>query len=282
MGADTFTLMTTHSEPLSALSTDPTGRTLDLSLPPGSLVTETHDGRWHESLLWVTDETAAPGIWGRYLPVWRAAGWRPVFLQDEPLDEAWWDGKLDPGMMSDPGDHRAEEVLETFWESAVSDTEEDEEDRGETLAPFAGSWPGFASPGRTAADPEATASDVADALLKHSLTSPRLALVPVGRAADLPAAIGWSGPVNYENDMSRLCAVLRSWEDRFGVRVVALSPARLDLSVATPPQTLDEALAVAAEHFAFCPDNVWQGYETIRLYAEEALVGNTHWTFWWD
>ncbi|MFC9499264.1 DUF4253 domain-containing protein [Streptomyces sp. NPDC056982] len=112
--------------------------------------------------------------------------------------------------------------------------------------------------------------------------APVLALVPVGRAADLPAAIDWSGPVNYENDVARLCAILRSWDDRFGVQVVALSYARLDLSVAAPPQTLDTALAVAAEHFAFCPDNIWQGYETIRLYAEEGLVGNTRWTFWWD
>ncbi|MFI8387735.1 hypothetical protein [Streptomyces sp. NPDC085540] len=29
-------------------------------------------------------------------------------------------------------------------------------------------------------------------------------------------------------------------------------------------------------------DNVWQGYESIRRYAEQALRGNAHWTFWWD
>ncbi|MBT3166487.1 DUF4253 domain-containing protein [Streptomyces sp. Vc74B-19] len=276
--------MTTRSKPLTALSTDPTGRTLGLSLPPGSLVNETNDGPWREPLLWVADGTAAPGTWAQYLPARDAAGLHPVLLQDEPRIEKWWDGELDPGMMSDPGDHRAEEVLKTFWESAVSDTyeNEDEEDEGETIAPFTGSWPGLASPETTVADPDTTAADVADALIKNSLGSPRIALVPVGRAADLPAAIGWAGPVNYENDVARLCAVLRSWEVRFGVQVVALSYARLDVSVAAPPQTLDEALAVAAEHFAFCPDNIWQGYETIRLYAEEALVGNTHWTFWWD
>ncbi|MET7932017.1 DUF4253 domain-containing protein [Streptomyces sp. NPDC005349] len=276
--------MTTRSKPLTALSTDPTGRTLGLSLPPGSLVTETNDGSWREPLLWVADGIAAPGTWAQYLPARDAAGLQPVLLQDEPRIKEWWDGELDPGMMSDPGDHRAEEVLKAFWESAVSDTSEneDEEDEGETIAPFTGSWPGLASTERTVADPDTTAADVADALIKHSLESPRLALVPVGRAADLPAAVGWSGPVNYENDVARLCAVLRSWEDRFGVQAVALSYARLDLSVAAPPRTLDEALAVAAEHFAFCPDNVWQGYETIRRYAEDALVGNTHWTFWWD
>ncbi|WP_030299115.1 DUF4253 domain-containing protein [Streptomyces katrae] len=264
--------MTTHSQPLTVLLTDPMGGTLGLGLPPGSLVTETNDGPWPEPLLWVADGVAAPGAWADYLPA-REVGLQPVLLQDESGIEEWWDGELDPGMMSDPGDHQVEEVLKDFWDSAASETEEneDEENAGETIAPFTGTWPGLASPGRPAADPAT-----------NSLKSPRLALVPVGRAADLPAAIGWSGPVNYENDVARLCAVLRSWEDRFGVRVVALSYARLDLSVAAPPQTLDEALAVAAEHFAFCPDNIWQGYESIRVYAEEALVGNTHWTFWWD
>ncbi|MFJ6479553.1 MULTISPECIES: DUF4253 domain-containing protein [unclassified Streptomyces] len=276
--------MTTRSTPPTALLTDPTGETAVLGLPPGSLVTETHDGPWREPLLWVADGTAVPGAWARYRSVRDAVGLQPVLLQDEPGSEEWWGGELDPGMMSDPGDHQVEDVLQTLWESAVSETEEneDEEDAGETIAPFTGHWPGLASVGGTPVDPEATAGDVADALIGPWLKSPRLALVPVGRPADLPAAIGWSGPVNHVTDVARLCAVLRSWEDRFGARVVALSSARLDLSVAAPPQSLDEALAVAAEHFAFCPDTIWQGYESIRLYAEQALLGNPHWTFWWD
>ncbi|WP_328787264.1 MULTISPECIES: DUF4253 domain-containing protein [unclassified Streptomyces] len=281
--------MTTRSTPLAVLSTDPTGETSGLGLPPGSLVTGTRDGPWHEPLLWVADGTAVPGTWARYRSsrsrsVRDAEGLQPVLLQDASGSEEWWGGELDPGMMSDPGDHRAEDVLRALWESAVSETEEneDEGDAGETIAPFTGRWPGLASVGGTPADPEATAGDVADALIGTWLESPRLALVPVGRPADVPAAIGWSGPANYVDDVARLCAVLRSWEDRFGARVVALSYARLDLSVAAPPQSLDEALAIAAEHFAFCPDNVWQGYENIRPYAEQALLGNAHWTFWWD
>ncbi|MEV7583268.1 DUF4253 domain-containing protein [Streptomyces erythrochromogenes] len=275
--------MTTRANPLTVLLTDPRGGRLGLGLPPGSLVTETNDGAWPEPLLWVADGVAAPGTWAEYSSA-RDVGLQPVLLQGESGGEEWWDGGLDRGMMSDPGDHHAEEVLKDFWESAASETEEneDDEDAGETIAPFTRSWPGIASPGRVPADPDTTAADVANALVGDSLESPRPALVPVGRSADLPAAIGWSGPVNFESDVARLCAVLRSWEDRFGVRVVALSHARLDLSVAAPPRTLAEALAVAAEHFAFCPDNIWQGYESIRVYAEEALVGNAHWTFWWD
>jgi hypothetical protein len=40
---------------------------------------------------------------------------------------------------------------------------------------------------------------------------------------------------------------------------------------------------VAAEHFAFCPDNIWQGWRPFTLvgYAER-LVGAAAWTFWWD
>ncbi|MGH3167444.1 MAG: DUF4253 domain-containing protein, partial [Trebonia sp.] len=40
---------------------------------------------------------------------------------------------------------------------------------------------------------------------------------------------------------------------------------------------------VAAEHFAFCPDNVEQGTATtIRAYAAEYVRSKTGWTFWWD
>ena len=36
---------------------------------------------------------------------------------------------------------------------------------------------------------------------------------------------------------------------------------------------MTDALAVAAEHHAFCPDNVRQGYDTIREYAAEGAAG---------
>jgi Domain of unknown function (DUF4253) len=61
---------------------------------------------------------------------------------------------------------------------------------------------------------------------------------------------------------------MRSWEDRFGARVIGVGFADLYVSVAAPPATLDEALPVAAEHFAFCPDNIWQGHpHTLTGYA---------------
>ncbi|MGW0698891.1 DUF4253 domain-containing protein [Streptomyces sp. NPDC002867] len=109
----------------------------------------------------------------------------------------------------------------------------------------------------------------------------RGALVPAPRSADLLASLGRHGACNH-TDTATLTAVLRSWEDRFGTRIVAVHFDRLDLSVARPPRTMEEAPAVAAEHHAFCPDTVWQGYETIRAYAAEGLLNKEHWTFWWD
>jgi len=87
--------------------------------------------------------------------------------------------------------------------------------------------------------------------------------------------------VNYYDDVGELAAVVRSWEERFGARVVSIGFDTLHLSVAAPPRDLDQALHIAAEHFAFCPDNVWQGPEYLRTYAA-GLVDLNAWNFWWD
>jgi hypothetical protein len=89
------------------------------------------------------------------------------------------------------------------------------------------------------------------------------------------ANMGWAGPVNYDNDTAKFSAVLRSWEDRFGVRVVAANSNTLIVSVAAPPGDLDAALHLAAEHFAFCPDNLWQSHpHTIGDYAPQRCFGS--------
>lgn len=110
----------------------------------------------------------------------------------------------------------------------------------------------------------------------------RLGLVLSTRGADALAEVGWSGPANYDNDTASFSAVVRDWEDRFGARVVAVGFATLHLSVAEPPRTLQNALIVAAEHFAFCPDTIWQGrHQSLEAYAED-LIDLNCWEFWWD
>jgi hypothetical protein len=113
----------------------------------------------------------------------------------------------------------------------------------------------------------------------------RLGLVPADRGADALTNVGWMGPANYDNDTALFSAVVRSWEDRFGARVIGVGFASLYLSVAAPPATFDEALRVGAEHFAFCPDTLWPQSpwqaDNLAHYAKE-LVGATSWKFWWD
>ncbi|MGW3035492.1 DUF4253 domain-containing protein [Streptomyces sp. NPDC001178] len=258
--------MATLPNPLPRLAS------LGLELPPGVLVDATDDGPWHEPLLWLTDGRAVPGALAALQHSAPAAGLLPVVLDvgaGHGGPEQW---ELMPGEMSYPGDHDAEEVLEELWYECAEDGAD---------------WPGPAV-GRlvaAGADPESVASAVVDSLLDGGgpLKEPRLALVPARRSADIPAAIGWMGPANHESDVARLCAVLRSWEDRFGIRVVALGFDQLTVSVAAPPTTLAEAEAVAAEHFAFCPDNFLQGADTtLAAYAEHQLLNQPAWHFWWD
>lgn len=304
--------MATLPNPLSKLAADPSGRALGLRLSPGVLLEATDDGPWHEPLLWYAGRPASPGNWAALGAPASRVGLLPVLIDVDgsPGGPEKWE--LLPGEMSCPGDHDAEEVLAGFWAEYAEDDEDAEDDAeeewptgedrpdretvvevreepltfDETVAPFGPRWPGLAPAGVPGADPAVRATDVADSLTNGRLPwfkEPRLALVPARRSADIPAAIGWTGPLHHENDVARLCAVLRSWEDRFGVRVVALGFNVLVVSVAAPPTTLAEAEAVAAEHFAFCPDNITQGKEDepLRAYARE-LVDEHLWSFWWD
>lgn len=108
-----------------------------------------------------------------------------------------------------------------------------------------------------------------------------LALAPVARPADIPAVAGWFGMINAWDDLAGLCAVLRSWEDRFGALLTRMDRATLELSVAAPPWTADERLGVAAEHYSFCCDTYQESPGTLRDYAR-SLRGARRWRFWWD
>ncbi|MFI1169678.1 DUF4253 domain-containing protein [Streptomyces sp. NPDC020801] len=256
--------MATLPNPLPKLAGDPSGRSLGLQLPPGVLLDATEDGPWHEPLLWYAGRSAARGNWAALGAAGARVGLLPVLIDlggEQGGPEDW---ELLPGEMSYAGDHDAEAVLAEFWEELAAEGEE---------------WPGLADRRSPTVDPAVRAAEVADSLTGSPtwFRKPHLALVPARRSADIPAAIGWAGPVNHENDVARLCAVLRSWEDRFGIRVVALGFDQLVVSVAAPPATLAEAEAVAAEHFAFCPDDIGD----LKAYAAK-LIGEQAWHFWWD
>jgi Domain of unknown function (DUF4253) len=172
---------------------------------------------------------------------------------------------------------------EDGWEEAArgdvsawftSQWRENTGDGAQELAPYGGRFPGLAERGGERRD-DASAAAI-DSLENVS----GLALVPVTRPADALGAIGFSGAVNYDYAPGDLSAVLRSWEQRFDAILVGVGLDTAFVAVRRPPAG-QVALRVAAEHFVFAPDSVWQGTGSLRKLAGE-VRGSRAWAFWWD
>jgi hypothetical protein len=104
-----------------------------------------------------------------------------------------------------------------------------------------------------------------------------LALVRAERPADIPAVMAWDAEAPHEF----LSALLRSWEDRFGARVVGLEGATMHVAIVRPPAAAADASLVAMEHMLLDDDNHPPGDLNFADYAE-SLIGERHWFFWWD
>jgi hypothetical protein len=55
----------------------------------------------------------------------------------------------------------------------------------------------------------------------------------------------------------------------------------VDLRVARRPDTREQALELAREHYAYCNDIVDQGEGTLSPLAA-CLIADERWNFWWD
>jgi hypothetical protein len=232
-------------------------------------------------LAWVTDEPVAnPGaLWNDLATRFPDTGLWPLVL--EPLWDGrrWWDDAIDSTLSRQAHELDgvdAESTLAGWWSDNLPSAEDLAEPEfaalvDESLTPFGREFPGLAPP--------------PPGQRQHETTMPawagHLGLVAVERPADAPVAMGWTGPINYYNDAGPLTVVLRSWEYRYDTVVVGLGFDTLLALARRPPQTEDAANALAAEHYAACPDLVLQGAETIERYAS-TLRGEAVWTFWWD
>ncbi len=239
--------------------------------------------------LWLSDAPVAAELWARLRTGHATSGLWPLLLDAmDPQDadfRPWGCGELWPERMSSPADHTPEDLLARWWRDyTITDEDDDQLSADERLAvtaPFGQSWPGRAPAPASVPHADEIAEQYARAFLAANPHA-RLGLVEAPRGADALAAVGWMGPLNYDNDTATFAAVVRDWEERFGVRVVGIGFSTLHLSVAAPPTDIEDALAIAAEHFAFCPDNIWQGSRPdLASYAEE-LVDVNCWEFWWD
>ena len=159
-------------------------------------------------------------------------------------------------------------------------------------------WPPAADPATSDDDPEPPFPGLApssgtslsaaerDSAL-GALPPARIALVPAARPADVLAVVGWStfDDPSYPDDIRNavwIGSVLRSWEDRFGARLLTAGPgAEITLLVQRPPRTWAAAGQIAAEHCAFCDECAGRGLRLVPEVASAILDAPT-WTFWWD
>ncbi|MFB7778346.1 DUF4253 domain-containing protein [Streptomyces bauhiniae] len=241
-------------------------------------------------LLRLSDEPATAGLWARMQAEHSHSGQWPLLLHALDPDDAevrpWGFGEVFPEAMSAPASHDPATLLATWWATYTAVDEDDDmlsaDQRLGVTAPFGQSWPGRAPRREAVPSADQLAAGYADVFLAAHPRS-RLGLVTAASGADALTAAGWSGPANYDNDTAKFSAVLADWENRFGARVIAVGFSTLHLSVAAPPTTEADALLVAAEHFAFCPDNIWQGRWPYTLTAYAERLTNVHnWNFWWD
>ena len=107
-----------------------------------------------------------------------------------------------------------------------------------------------------------------------------IALIPTKDWTEVPAYLNW-GDWNACPPPEYHVAALRSWRDRYGARLVTFTGDCVELQVARKPQTRDEALALAREHYAYNNDLIDQGFEEFAPLAA-LLVESDVWSFWWD
>ncbi len=185
--------------------------------------------------------------------------------------------------VSDPEDTTAidrmdaAQVLEGWWRLPGEDELAEDpvvEDLRAMFAPFGARFPGLAPAVEEELDPEL----MRRAVFQYTRDA-RIGLVPAARPADILPRLGW-GVANRDISGSELAVVLRSWEDRFGARLLEVGLEDIRLLVSRPPQTLEAAQPIAAEHVAFSVE-AHKGLRGVGKIAR-AIVNNPFWDFWWD
>ena len=242
-----------------------------------------------EPVAWVADDlTSDSGRTWRLLSEMAAeTGLQPILcVPPDRHPEKWHpdDYFAMPCDIAEIDQLNSEDILAREWEGrAVEDGDLGDEvqqwDPAESYAPFSRQFPGLAPP----AEQPLTVADTLRAL--DTLPPARVCLVAVRRAADIPCAVGWEVTDAWES-MLPVSAVLRSWEDRFGARLVVMGPsAEIRLLVERPPRTPAAAQAVAAELWAFCDAMADEGgrFTLTTVAGITAHIPNAPtWEFWWD
>ena len=264
---------------------------LPAGLPPGRLVIPdpqyaryTDGDQVTTPVMWVSDRPVpdAGATWARLLAEHHATRLWPLLLgahDGAPGVPArpWHAGELAPVPHGRATEADADTILAGGWHLLTGEDVDFGPDATPPL-PFP-TWPGLAEPGTNAADPirfaasHATETDITN--LTGRAEPPYLGLVPASDGAAAITASGWLAP----NGPAETCAVIRSWQDRFGARLISLGLDTLVLVISRPPRNLAHARHVAAEHHAFCHDLA--DMLPFDEYAQQ-LIDSPSWGFWWD
>jgi hypothetical protein len=220
-------------------------------------------------------------LWNALAHQFSSTGLWPLLLHGlyDGSGRPWDSGELEPATEAHVDALDPREVLEAGWHGWVVPIRNPWPRGTGPLAPFGDEFPGLAPP-----QPESS-------VLPMTSTDgiARLGLVSCRRPADAVALAGWLGAINVTGP-TQVSAVLRSWEDRFGAVLVGLGFATITLLVNRPPVDPDDALLVAAEVAAFCPDALWQPEALSPARPRDAsldamsrlLVRDALWRLWFD
>jgi Domain of unknown function (DUF4253) len=228
-----------------------------------------------DHVAWVTADPVpdAGRVWAALSGLHPRTGLVPIQVDGRP--GTVWD-PLNLSQTENPRDADGLEVgtlLEEMWQ----DGRPDEPDLVwiQTRSPFIGDFPGLAPPEHAPLTP-AEREHALDLVTQEA----RIGLVAAARAADVLPVIGWGGLENRGESLLPLTAILRSWEDRFGARLIAVGDVDLGLFVERPPRTLEAAQCIAAEQIVLA-DECLDGATVISVLAER-LVNSPVWSLWWD
>jgi hypothetical protein len=87
--------------------------------------------------------------------------------------------------------------------------------------------------------------------------------------------MGWL-PGNWFEGIDEVTAVLRSWEDRFGGRLLAVGHAEFKLLAELPPRSQDAARHLAAELRALTADEVKSGWNDAAIDNINDIADSIH------
>ncbi len=164
----------------------------------------------------------------------------------------------------------AEAVLQTLQEALDEDEDEDPDGPGPVEV---GEWP----------DDDAVEPITPTAHIDARTRKPFAEVI----IARIPCASGWQAPAYLRFGDWFACpppeqhvALLRDWQVRYGAEVIAITGSSIECSVTRRPADESEALALAREMVAYCPD-LLDFQDTLSEPAASLMVSD-FWFFWWD